>query len=570
MIAREPRMIAGMIASERNYLSVDLETSIDNPAKAKIYVLAVMDSYGDRGVLHTPRGRLPSVVLRALRKAFRRNVQIITHNGVTFDLRILSRVVGTMPTNSFDTLIGEATIATEDRVYVRKNLDSVMNRRLGISSKGKADHTQWDNPSLTEEQLDYVLGDVTLLPSLRDAQITAADADGLGYALSREQRLGIASAKMMRNGLAVSVSVLREYIRKLISDAKAAHLRVLSTFGTGFNVNSWQQIKAGMKEEYGLTLPNTQEPTMRRYAVNYPILNDILTAKKAMKQDSMYSEEWIDNNVHNGRIYPNLWQLGTDTTRYSSSDPNCQQIPKKMRKIFGHVPGRKVVQADYSSLELAMMAHLAKDEALIAAIQSDEDTYEFVVRQAIPSLQTAEVIEYKDRQLGKTNALSWIYLGREKAVLRSAAKYGAILDRAEVTKVLTTLDRLFPAVARQHQIAKNTKYARHTDSHLTITLPWGHKRRIAWNRVSPSQMLNTPTQGAGAIGIKEAIIEADDRGLMDYTDLQVHDELLGTSVPEADAEEYGRELSDSMIVGMNKVMTSLPPTVEVEIGDYWK
>ena len=574
-IARSPRAVAELIHSEQYTLALDLETDSLNTVTCKIQVISVADESGNIGVLHIPDGKIPRPVRQSLGYAFRNGTEILTHNGVCFDLRILYHKLGILPTFQYDTLIGESVLNIENRRDIRRDIDSAMIRRLGESSKGTADHTLWGNNNLTREQIEYAVGDVQLMHRLARAQKTAAAKLGLDEALQKEQELGVLSCRMMCNGMHINTDTLRTHRDMLEIETHKLSETVTSIFGD-INVRSPQQVKYALEQYIGTKLENTQEATLRMLAIDHPAVQTIVDLRKKLKTVTMYSEDWVRENVVDNRVYPNLWQLGTSTTRYSSSNPNLQQIPQTLRQVFGNAPNTAVVQSDYSSLELMIMAQVAQDTDLRDLLMSDEDFHAEVACLMFGK----ETVSKDERFKGKAGTFSWLFAGSARAVVRAAAKAGSRVPVRTAETWLNALDNRFPITASKHTAARNTVYRDDSWTTLIIKLPWGHKRLIRrvvrdkktgriLDKATPSKLLNTPVQGTAAIGIKEGILEASKRGLMPYLDLQVHDELVCSSVPIANAEEIKNELADAMTTGMSRILTFMPPQVDAEINRSW-
>ena len=117
-----------------------------------------------------------------------------------------------------------------------------------------------------------------------------------------------------------------------------------------------------------------------------------------------------------------------------------------------------------------------------------------------------------------------------------------------------------------HSIANEITSARSA----TITLPWGHQRQLSEGNCYRAKWCNTIVQGTAAVGLKESLFEAQNRGLLKYIGAVVHDEIVASSVPDNEAQEFGQELAEAMEIGMQKIMFRGTPTpVDVDIQSKW-
>ena len=537
-------------------LGLDLETSGKHHIEDDIAVVGIAsDQIEDVAVLHTYHTGIPEPIkeLLSLHNLF------ITQNGTIFDLPFLLQV-GIEIKNHYDILIAEQVINTANRKDVRLNLGAIMERRIGRSFKRSVSHSGWTAPSLTHEQKMYVAGDIAYLCKIYKIQMIEAKKRKLEVALSKEQEVTTKTAKIVHNGVAFSSEVLNTKREDLLDDMIIAKYKLQQEFGWDFNANSSQKVVAALAT-IGIDVPDSTAGTLSPIAENNSLVKMIQDIKQATRRTGLYDPEFERNFVVFGRLYAKYWQLGTETTRFSSTEPNLNQIPKNMRSFIGNEPGYKVVSADFAQLEVRIAADISGDRNLIDALDS-EDLHDFMARE----MYGQEEVTKKERDDGKAGTFTWIFAGGHEGIIRMGRDSGKIIPEPQAKKMIRGLRRRFPGVSRWHG-SKRQKVSRRYP--VSIRLPWGHRRSIMPGAQNVQKFVNTEVQGTAAIGMKEALIEADRRGLMEYIGLTIYDELVATSVPEEEAEDFRVELEDAMKVGMGKVC-SVPIEVESEVGDVWK
>ena len=544
-------------------IALDLETTGLHPVANRIALINMYAAGCPPAIISIRNGVIPHELQYLFTNP---TITWITHNGANFDLEFLFHAGVQLAGPHYDTLVGEQVLATHGRHDVPKTLAATMKRRIGRNHKLEISHESWANTTLTEEQLDYAVNDVLWLHDIKANQEQLAEERSLHIAMANEQRLTKIVARMCSNGIALPYDNLVVVRNGFIEKAKDADARLRHEFGPSFNVNAHKGVREALAIK-GFEIPDTQKATLVDIEDDCPWAADVLSVRASKQRTDFYKDEWCVEHIHNGRVYPKFWQVGADTTRFIGTDPNLQQIPRNMRQIFGNEPGMKVVFCDYSQLESRIHAYLAQDWALIESLDGELDLYEALATAG--GLDPANHFEF--RQIGKVIALAWFFGGREKGMVIGAKKYGVKTTEAKIAVVLDNCSKVYRAtvqyIRHYEQRIKEFKMMRRP---MKIDLPWGHYRILLSETGTLNQILNTKVQGRAAIGIKEAIFDADRRGLTKYLSLQVHDELVASSVPEAEAADYGAELHDAMIAGMYKVCDSnIPIKADLKIMDHW-
>ena len=537
-------------------VGVDIETSGLSPYHDDIMVVSLYgESSGECTVLHT-REELPGKLQEYLSKPR----TYIFHNGVAFDTLFFKEKGVEFP-YFYDTLVAEQVLDTTSRKDVRKNLGAVMKRRIGANFKGEVDHSSWQAPELNETQIEYAANDVRYLPKLYRKQLDLCGERGLTDALRFETYLMPIVVEMESNGLEINEEVLTSTLVEVAEKAEASIRRL-----GNINPNSPQQVKAAL-ERKGISVPDTQVGTLQEIIMAEgdasQWCSDILTARRARKRTGMYSSEFVTKFIAYGRVHSRFWQVGTGTTRFSSSDPNLQQIPRDLRKVIGNSEGFKVVAGDYTQIELRVLAHLAEDDELLWALEAED----FHSEMASTGFDLrVEDLDKETRQHGKAVTFTWTFLGGPDAVVANSTKYGQRLSFDVAVGALSRYrERFYKTTAFQQKMVRKIK---NTRGAVNVYLPDGHRRTLIGRSLSPPVLINTHVQGTAAAGLKHGLLQLNKDGLMNYVGAVVHDEVVATSVPDNEAEEYGKAMERAMVRGMQEVCDT-PIGVDVDIADMW-
>ncbi len=553
-IIREARE-AYQTFENKDVLAIDIETSALRHWHGSIMVYNIADTDGNTAVIHTPSGTMPEPVEALLKQPIPR--QWVTHNGTNFDWHWLRSYGIPIPPSHYDTLVGEQVLATTGRADIKKDLGHTMQRRLGYSSKGVADHSGWANRELNENQVAYAAGDVEELARLMLAQMELAEDRGLGEALVKEQYLTSIVAEIGSNGTQLDVEAFENLLIDQFEKAIAARERI----GAWFNPNSPAQVKRYLHDN-GCFVQDTKAATLNLLEEDFPIVKDIQIMKRAAKRSSMYSTKMLDEFADNDFLVRSMyWQTAAETTRMTSTDPNFQQIPRDMRGMFGSKdPGVRTVSSDFSQIEVRFVAEFSEDPELYIAIE-DEDIHSNMARTMFNKI----ILVGDDRFRGKAGTFTWTFIGGIEGIQAMGALAGVYISDEEADEMIARLNARFKGVANWHRrirVAANRRV-------VTIDLPWHHQRHLVGAKRRPQVICNTMVQGSAAAGMKEALFECHRRRLTPYISALIHDEIMGTNIPTAYAEEFGRELEEAMIEGMSKILQTVPVKVETTISSHW-
>ena len=348
--------------------------------------------------------------------------------------------------------------------------------------------------------------------------------------------------------------------------------------GHEFNINSPQQLSKLLFDERHLPpgkktasgYSTAADELQRLYHLD-PMIPLILEYRELSKLRGTFVEGLLKEIGEDGRVHTNFNQTVTSTGRLSSSNPNLQNIPirtergREIRKVFVAPPGRLLVAADYSQIELRLLAHLSKDEALLQAFRDGEDIHS-ITAATLFHKNTADVTS-DERSVAKTVNFSITYgisefgLARDLGISRQEA--GSYIKRyhEQYPKVISWLDK-------QAEIGKEQGYVQ-TLFHRRRYLPELASQNYNVYQFGVRAAMNAPVQGTAADLIKIAMVKAVDAIAYAKLDanilLQVHDELI-LEVDAGDAETAALVLKRVMEEAMN---LDVPLLADTKIGPNW-
>ena len=392
-------------------------------------------------------------------------------------------------------------------------------------------------------------------------------------------------ARMEREGVKLDLAQLRKYATELATELNEIQDRIREMADEpSLNIMSPKQVgvllyeklnlapkvkpKSGVRYNYP-----TDEDTLSSLADKHPIINEILEYRGVKKLLSTYIEPFPSYvSPETGKIHTTFNQALTATGRLSSSKPNLQNIPirtergKEIRKAFipSH-PDGVIVSADYSQIELRIMAHLSCDAHLINAFRNGEDVHAMTAAK-IFGIETNEV-SADQRRIAKTANFGIMY-----GISAFGLSQRLHIGRAEAKKIIEDYFANFPAISSY--IEDTLASAREFGYVETVFgrrryLPEINARNATARALAERTAINAPIQGTSADIIKMAMINVDRRiseaGLQSRMVLQIHDELVFDAVRE-EVDVLQKIVKEEM---ENVIELSVPLTVECNYGNNW-
>lgn len=576
-------------------IALDLETSGFSPWQDSIAVISLYGAATKTPViLHYPRGhRVPMKVLRWLEEF----EEIVGHNITMFDALFLANAgMDWQKVRWYDTLVGELAVITADRRNVRVNLAASLKRRTGTTIDKNIDHESWGNDRLDAAQLNYLKGDISHLLAMRDEQRSrAAESADMIRNLEFEMSLIPCVVQMELNGMPISLPKLHSFLEqqgetssKMIVDLerlldKKIRMNAPTNAKTKLLpgellITSPAQIKKCLQEKFGAkTFPDTTAETLQEFTALGGEIEEVCRAllyfRHADRRERMYSPKWQQENIvnHDGfentRLHGKFWQIGTSTGRFSSSQPNLQQVPRDMRPVFEELDGRMVGATDYSGIEVRVAAALSDDQEMIGVFSRGEDIHTAVGAAGF-SKPESEVTK-EERQMAKAMSFTLLFGGGAETFRSYATARGSTISMEEADLAVERFFDRFQGIRKMRQSAIWKAQNMRT---VTLVYPTGLKRVLFADSLRSSIILNNIVQGTAAAGLKFALLRCWKAGLAQYISAVVHDEIVYTA-PASQIVEVRDAIEEEMIQGMVEAMQDCSPVpieVESKYGRNWE
>jgi DNA polymerase-1 len=569
-------------------LAIEIETAGEKAMMADLVGIAISPARGK--AFYIPLGhlglsqpqQLPLTQVTGRLKAILENAQIgkIAYNG-KYAMAVLASYGVKVGNLNFDPMIaayllGEKSLGLKALAFNKLGIEIVTSTEL--SGVGK----KQSSVSLLEvnQIADYACANVDIVWSLKDSLETELRQQGLWQLFTEvEMALIPVLVVMENNGIVLDTGLLHEMSLEQGQQLLRLEREIYSSVGHQFNINSPQQLGKVLFEE--LKLPqsrktksgySTEASVMEALRGVHPIIEFILEYRQLSKLKSTYVDALPALINHKtGRVHTNFNPTGTATGRLSSSDPNLQNIPvrgeigNKIRKAIIAPSGAYLLSADYSQIDLRVLAHLSQDPSLIAAFAHDEDIHAMTASKifGIPG----DEVTPEMRRNAKTVNFGVIY-GMSDYGLEQATG----LSREEASQFIALYFEKYPKVKEYLEATKEK--ARKLGYVQTVM---GRRRFIpeinSSNRpvreAAERMAINAPVQGSSADIIKVAMInlhrEMERRNLKSKMLLQIHDELL-FEVPEEEVEEMKSLVAELM---PQAVELCVPVKIDIKLGKNW-
>ncbi|HSS65324.1 MAG TPA: DNA polymerase I, partial [Gammaproteobacteria bacterium] len=385
---------------------------------------------------------------------------------------------------------------------------------------------------------------------------------------------------MERNGVKVDAKMLAEQSKELEHHMKAIEKEAYSEAGEAFNLGSPKQIQSILFEKLDLPVrsktpkgqPSTAESVLVDLAADYPLPRLILEYRAMSKLKSTYTDALPGRvNPQTGRVHTSYHQAVASTGRLSSSEPNLQNIPirteagRKIRKAFIAEPGHRLLAADYSQIELRIMAHLSRDEGLISAFEAGEDIHRATAAEVF-GVKGGKVSDEQRRRAKAVNfgliyGMSAFGLARQLGISRGEAQQYVDTYFARYPGVKSFMDET-------RERARDRGYVE-TVFGRRLYLPEIKSRNAQRRQYAERTAINAPMQGTAADIIKLAMVRIHDWLQKEKADarmiMQVHDELV-FEVSEEHIQVVRKEVIGRMSAAAK---LSVPLVVDVGSGKNW-
>lgn len=500
----------------------------------------------------------------------------IAHNA-KFDWKFLARHLGVQMTGVFDTYLGSVLAAAGDE-NERHGLEPVVSRYLNQQLNKDAQLSNWGG-ELSQHQLEYAARDAQVLLPLREKLQARLEELDLLVTAELEFAAVPAIAGMELAGVYLDVDRWRALLDKMTVQRDAVADELQQILGAGalqmnlfgepepVNLDSPAQVKDALAR-IGIEVEDTREWTLGKLAADHAVVARLLEYRGLSKNLSSFGANILEYiNPATGRLHADFRQLGTPTGRITTSSPSLQQIPHtaEYRSCFRAPAGRKLIVADYSQIEMRILADFSADIALLKAFDSGADLHRTTASQMF-GVPLADVSP-RQRESAKGLNYGLVYgMGAEGL----AGRIGSTIKEAE-----GLIERYFLAYSGVahwlHEAAESA--VRERTARTASGRMWKFKldpsdrtEQAALRRVGK----NAPIQGTSSDIFKRSMRLLNDslQGLNAQIVNSIHDEL----VVECDitiAEEVKEIVRHEMIAGAKEFLRRVPVEVEAVISDAW-
>jgi DNA polymerase-1 len=556
-------------------ISLDTETTSEDAMTAELVGISLAIEPGAgfyiplaHSYLGAPR-QLPRDLVMAKLKDILQTKPIIGQN-LKYDAKILRRSGIELKNIVFDSMLAAYLLDPESR----KDLNELARRYLG--------HSVMDFSELGAARMDLVPIEQAARYSIADAEavirlkekmlpeLRSKNQEKLFYEV--ELPLINVLIEMELNGILLDKEILREQAKELETLATQLLQDIFRLAGQDFNPNSPKQVAYVLFEKLKLpvlrktkTGPSTDAYVLQELASLHPLPEKLLAYRELEKLLSTYVKklpEYIDPRT--GRVHTTFQQHITVTGRLSSTEPNLQNIPVRtelggqIRKAFVAPPGRVLIGADYSQIELRVLAHLSEDPGLIGAFERDEDVH---ARTAATIFNIPiESVGPRERRIAKM-----INFGLSYGMTGYGLAQRTGLSRSEAEKFIKNYFENYPGVrAYMERVVREAEEKRYLETLL------GRRRYfVELSSQTKREAINFPVQGTAADIMKLAMLRVYERiqsgEIRADMLLQIHDELIFEA--DAEAAERAAELIKQTMEGAFSLR--VPLKVETHIGTNW-
>jgi DNA polymerase I len=387
-------------------------------------------------------------------------------------------------------------------------------------------------------------------------------------------------ADMEFYGVLIDADLLKQQSKSLDQRIKQLQDKIYELAGESFNVDSTKQLREVLFDRLKIPVlkktpkghPSTSEEVLQELSLDYPIPQLIIEYRSYRKLKTTYTDKLPEQiNPNTGRIHTSYIQTATSTGRLASRDPNLQNIPirteegRKIRQAFIAPKGYIILAADYSQVELRIMAHLSQDAGLIAAFEQGVDVHAATAAEvagiAVDQVSADQRRSAKAVNFGLMYGMSSFGLAKQLAIGRKEAQAYIDCYFARYPGVKTYIDTARQAAVDQGYV--ETLLGRR------LYMPEIQSKNAMQRKAAERAAINAPLQGSAADIIKLAMIDVDQwlkRSKIDVKMImQVHDELVFEVAKEV-LEKASNQIRDCM-EGATKL--AVPLTVDIGFGDHW-
>lgn len=501
----------------------------------------------------------------------------IAHNA-KFDAKWVSHHLGVTLGGVFDTMLASQLIAAGDQDR-RHSLAEVARFFLDTEVDKTEQVSDWSAEELSHAQIEYAARDAAMMIPLREKIVERLRGDGLIDVAKLEFDCVVPIAEMELNGFYLDEKLWREQLEKVKREQErvagelqgmlSAGVAQASLFGVAeINLDSKTQVTDALRN-LGVPVPETTRGwQLQPLAAEYPVVEKLLEYRSVAKSLTSFGENILEFvNPKTGRIHADFRQIGAPTGRFSCSRPNVQQIPhgEEYRRCFRAEEGNKLVIADYSQIELRILAEFSGDRNFIEAFRSGEDFHASAAAQVF-NVRPEEVTS-DQRTFAKRLNFGVVYgIGAQRFALMTG-----VSDR-EAENIMRRYFATYPGLDDWLRKAGT----RAVEERIARTAS-GRMMRFRFDEDDRQKMgsarrngKNMPIQGTSADILKRALrlLHEEFKGTTARLVNIVHDEII-VETAAAEADETARKLEKAMVAAAEQYVKKVPVKVDVAVSEAW-
>jgi DNA polymerase-1 len=432
---------------------------------------------------------------------------------------------------------------------------------------------------LTYQQLRYAVSDVAYMGALRQVMKPKLAAAGLNRIAAIEFGALLPEAAIELAGFYLDKAMWRALTARNQGEAEDLHRRLLRElpsptnqmmlpgFDPTFNIDSPPQMLKSIRK-LGFDIPDTNKGTLAMIAGKSKVIQRLLQYRKVQKKLDAFGEEYLSFiDPRTNRIHPDYYPMLL-TGRYATSNPNLQAIPREkvFRACFRAEPGHLIVGADYSQIELRVVAEISRDKVLLETYQTGGDVHRKTAAAMMKCPPEQVTKEY--RQMAKPVNFGFCFgMQAKKLVVYAQSDYGVHMTLNQAEKFREAYFALYPGVEAWHDHVKHVEMQRHIARSLG-----GRLRYLEGDEYN--EYFNHPVQSTNADGLKAALPlvyqklkQYGGRAKMVH---MVHDEILLEVDDDPELiKATEKDLHDGMVEGAQPFFKAVPVVVETASGDSW-
>jgi DNA polymerase I-like protein with 3'-5' exonuclease and polymerase domains len=567
----------------RNAIGLDTETTDLDPylARLRLIQLATSDSVYIVDLNHFAHSDLKeSEALAPLRKLLTSPRPIKIAHNAKFDAKFIKHNLGVDIVGLFDTLLASQLVSAGD-IEERHGLEAIAGRYLNEAVDKSERLSNWEF-ELSESQLQYAARDAAVLLPLREKLIDRIKSLSLVQCAQLEFEcvmpvvdLELAGFYMDKTRWLEQLAIVEEKrgeVANELQEMLGEGVAQASLFGpprANINLDSQQQVTEALTR-LGIPLPDsTRNWKLQPLAAQYPVVEKLLEYRTMQKALTSYGQNMIEFiNPKTGRLHADFRQIGAPTGRFACTNPNIQQVPHaaEYRRCFmGYPAARRLVIADYSQIELRILAEFSGDEAFTNAFKSGADLHKVTAAQVFGV--SADQVTKEQRDFAKRLNFGVVYgIGAQRFSIMTGV---GVSDAEDILRrYFSTYKKLDTYLRDSANRAVDEKQAR-TGSGRLVKFNYDPSDR---QQVSMTQRngKNAPIQGTSADILKRALRLLSDE--LRETSAQIvniiHDEIV-VEVDEGEAADVAQRVEHAMVAAGEEYLQTVPVKVESQVACEW-